>query len=265
MPKKSQSVLEQLLEATEANPQGKKEDEQEFLLRLSESVSELEQADWDALGDDAQEWYNAAVDASNEGDEIPHPDAAAEPAKPAAKPAVERKTATKPAAKAAAKTPDPEPEPDDELELEDIEVGMKVCFVMKKGDDIVGEVTVAEDNSTTVEDEDGDEIDVLHKRVESVSLLEAPKKKAKAAGRATTKSAPEPEPEPAKKARVRGAVSVTGRIRDILCANTSLDRDGVAAQLTEEGIEFNPATLALQFTEVSRTIECLRALGKLKK
>jgi hypothetical protein len=289
MAKKPASILEELLIATEADPLGKKEDEQEFLVRLSESVADLEQADWDGLSSDAQEWYNAAVDANNSGDELPHPDNDSAPA-PAKKPApAVKKPAPAPAkpvpAKKAAK-PEPEPEEEeeeeeaDEIDLGDIVVGQTIRFVMKKGEDITGVVSAADDDSTTIVDEDDDETDVLHKRVDVAVLVEDVKKPAKKAAKPVpAKKAAKPEPEddddteeeeeevaaPAKKPRIRGAVSVTGRIRDIMCANTSLDKDGVGAQLTKEGIEFNPTTLQLQFTEVSRTIEALKALGKLKK
>lgn len=259
------SILDELLTLTEAEPKGKKEDEQEFLVRLTESVAELEQEVWDQLSETAQEWYNAAVDANNEGDELPHPnqEEAAPPEEPKAKakPAARGSTTKK-----AEPEPEPEPEPDDEeIDLGDIEVGQVVRFEMKKGDDITGTVTVADDDSTTIEDDDGDEVDVLHKRVETAYLVEeAPKPKAKAKA-ATKPEVKKSAPEPEKKPRAKNAVSVTARIRSIVCADPEVDAAGIKKILDGEGLSYSDSTVAIMQTEVIKVIAELKTLGKLKK
>lgn len=260
--KPRESTHDELFAAVDIKPAGKKEDRQEYLTRLVEAVSELEGDDWDNLSEKAQEWYNAAVDAANDGQEIPEPDADDEPDEPEApaKGKLAPKGASKPAAKASSKVaPEPDDAAEDDLDMDDIDEGMQVRLVTKKGE-FSGTVTAVDDDVVTLEDEDGEEREVVVARVTQAYVIAA--KKSSSTKRKEAAAAPAAAE---KKPRIRGAVSITGRIREIVCGDPSLDRDGVAKQLTKEGLEFNPSTLALQYTEVSRTIECLRAAGKLKK
>lgn len=62
-----------LLKATGVKPQGAKEDRQKFLVRLMVAVTKMDEEGWNALEATAgaQEWHTAAVDADNDGKDVP--------------------------------------------------------------------------------------------------------------------------------------------------------------------------------------------------
>jgi hypothetical protein len=266
---KSQTIVEELVAVCDIDGQGKKETRQDFLQRVVEETAQLEEADWDGLSKAAQEWYNAAVDANNGADDIPDPDEVK--AKPAA-----RRGATK----------KEEEEPEDageEIEFDDLEVGMKVTIATKKSE-VTGMVTAVdgEEEVVTVTDEDDEESEIGAARIKTITCLERPKKKAAGKKAPAKKAEPEDDPEdedepaakkPADKAAEKEkppraknpGVSITSKIRDMVCEDDSLTQEEIGKALTKEGLNWNPSTLQLQYTEVQRTIKALRELGRIKK
>ena len=64
-------IEQELLQAVDVKAQGKKEDEQKYLKRLTKAIAKLGDDDFEELSEEAQDWYNDAADAVNDDDEIP--------------------------------------------------------------------------------------------------------------------------------------------------------------------------------------------------
>lgn len=103
----STKVKKELLKATGLSEK-KGEDGQALAKRLIRAVSELEDAAWGALSEEAQSWYNDAADALNAKKTLPTLDEAE----------AEEEEAPAPARRRAAPAPDPEPEDESEDEEE---------------------------------------------------------------------------------------------------------------------------------------------------
>jgi len=72
------TIREELMEATSLKPK-KKEDDSEFISRLSGAVEDLEEDAWDKLSTEAQEFHNSVASAKkNDQDIPPFPDEEAE-------------------------------------------------------------------------------------------------------------------------------------------------------------------------------------------
>ncbi len=66
-----QSAIEsELLDVTKLK-RSKRDDDQKYLGKLIRKVADLSEDDWEDLSEQAQEWFNAGIDARNEGDDIP--------------------------------------------------------------------------------------------------------------------------------------------------------------------------------------------------
>jgi outer membrane biosynthesis protein TonB len=85
------SLLKPLQKATGCKPKAD-EDRQDYLVRLTTAVSEMQEDDWAKLPDDSQDWINDAITALKAKKEVSDPDEAAE-AEPEAKPAKKPKPA----------------------------------------------------------------------------------------------------------------------------------------------------------------------------
>ncbi|ATI19144.1 hypothetical protein KF4_062 [Vibrio phage vB_VpaS_KF4] len=66
----TKAILEELIAATNT-PRGKRESHEKHLQKIVKAVGALDDDQWDALSDEAADWYNDAVNAINDGQDIP--------------------------------------------------------------------------------------------------------------------------------------------------------------------------------------------------
>ena len=144
------SVKEKVLGIAKIAPK-RGEAEQEFLKRVVAIITEVNDADWKALGQDAQEWFNEAVDALNDNKEVaPFPE-------------------EKPAAPARASRTKKE-EPVQEEAGSDV-VGAEVKVTTARGKEIIGTIVEIDADSMVVKDDEGEEHEFDRTRVKSVEFL----------------------------------------------------------------------------------------------
>ncbi len=282
---------------------------------IADAISELPDDKWNALSDDAADYYNDVSTALNKKKPVPAPSDWEEP-----------KAATRGRAKRGADAEQWEPK-----------VGAVVKLTNTRDQDFIGEILEMDDDTIVLE-VGGEEKEFARKRVKSVGPAKAPdaevsktpevvsepkvgatvtvtnsrdvsytgkvvemdddtivlevdgqekefiRKKLKACVVAGAKSdAKQPRASKAedkddgksgtksdaKQPRAskadNGGVSVTGRMRQLICDDFDLKVEDVAKQLTKEGLVFRDNTLALTFAETHKIIACLRDAGKLKK
>ncbi len=282
---------------------------------IADAISELPDDKWNALSDDAADYYNDVSTALNKKKPVPAPSDWEEP-----------KAATRGRAKRGADAEQWEPK-----------VGAVVKLTNTRDQDFIGEILEMDDDTIVLE-VGGEEKEFARKRVKSVGPAKAPdaevsktpevvsepkvgatvtvtnsrdvsytgkvvemdddtivlevdgqekefiRKKLKACVVAGAKSdAKQPRASKAedkddgksgtksdaKQPRAskadNGGVSVTGRMRQLICDDFDLKVEDVAKQMTKEGLVFRDNTLALTFAETHKIIACLRDAGKLKK
>ncbi|AFV81299.1 hypothetical protein F862_gp067 [Vibrio phage vB_VpaS_MAR10] len=66
----TKAILEELIQATNT-PRAKRDSHEKHLQKIVKAVGALDDDAWDALSDEAAEWYNDAVNAINDGQDIP--------------------------------------------------------------------------------------------------------------------------------------------------------------------------------------------------
>ena len=88
----NKGVEQDILEVTGAKTQSKKESEQDYLQRLAEAIDEKDEF-WDKLGKPAQDWFTAAVGASDTNSPLPSLNADTKELEPKIKPATPAKKA----------------------------------------------------------------------------------------------------------------------------------------------------------------------------
>ncbi|WPH60345.1 hypothetical protein [Vibrio phage vB_VpaS_SD15] len=69
----TKEILQELIEATNT-PRAKRDSHEKHLQKIIKAVGALDDDQWDALSDEAAEWYNDAVNAINDGQDIPGAD-----------------------------------------------------------------------------------------------------------------------------------------------------------------------------------------------
>ena len=159
-------ILDTLVAATKLK-KARGQDDAEYIEDLIVAVGELNDAAWDKLSTEAQDWFNDAADSKNSGKAIPaFPDAEPEE-KPAARPARGSKAKepaeeAKPARGSKAKAA-PEPEEDSTIP----EVGDQVIVTTKRGKVVEGEL-IEVDGDIAVVLVDGEEQEFQKDRVESI-------------------------------------------------------------------------------------------------
>lgn len=147
-------------EVTEIKPK-RNEDRQDFLRRLVEAASALDDDTWEELDEDAQNWVNTAADAMNANAQtIPEPP-------DAEKPAASGRTRTRTATKEEDKTPTGTKE----IKVDDIDLGMFIRVVTKRKD-LTGTVTEAGKEDFVLKLANGDEEEIDYDRVEKAYVLD---------------------------------------------------------------------------------------------
>lgn len=145
-------ICEELVKATELSTK-RGEERQDFLLRLIKAVQGLSDAEWDQLSDEAQGWFNAAVDAKNaKAKDVPDfPDL------PKAEPE-SNKTSRRRGSSS------------DEKEAPAAKVGAKVEITTKRGKKITGKIVELDKEVMVIDTGDGEE-EVALDRIESTSVF----------------------------------------------------------------------------------------------
>lgn len=174
-------IQQELAAATEVK-QKRGQDDQEYMKALVKGTSDLDDAAWNKLSTEAQDWFNEAADAVNAKKSIPtFPDAAKEEPKEEA-----------PARRRSAPKEEPKEEAKDEpkgKKVADPKVGDMVTIVTKRNKTITGEV-IEIDKEVIVVNSDGEELEVAHDRIESITVELPPEEK-----KSSRRKAADNEPE----------------------------------------------------------------------
>lgn len=284
----------------------------EVMPKIADAISELPDDKWNALSDDAADYYNDVSTALNKKKPVPAPSDWEEPkattrgrAKRGADAeqwepkvgAVVKLTNTrdqdfigeilemdddtivmdvagaeKEFARKRVKSVGPAKAPDAEVSktpevVSEPKVGATVTVTNSRDVSYTGKVVEMDDDAIVLE-VDGQEKEFIRKKLKACTVAggakgkESTKSEDKDDGKSSTKSdAKQPRASKAD----NGGVSVTGRMRQLICADFDLKVEDVAKQLAKEGLVFRENTLALTFAETHKIIACLRDAGKLKK
>lgn len=145
-------------------------------------------------------------------------------------------------------------------------VGDKVVAITKRGKEVTGNIVEIEGSVIVIDEGKGEEVEVDMETAKSVALVKETKKsdtataQTTARGRTTAKTEkPEVEGKSAKiKASDNGGVSVTTRMKEIMCADPALSLEAVSKALKSEKLQFNEQTLQINFKLVQQVIELLK-------
>ncbi len=218
-------ILDTLVAATKLK-KARGQDDVEYVEDLIVAVGELNDAAWDKLGTEAQDWFNDAADAKNSGKAIPaFPDAEEEPAaKPARGSKAKEEPAAKPARGSKAKAA---PEPEDSTIPE---VGDTVIITTKRGKVVEGEL-VEVDGDIAVVLVDGEEQEFQKDRVESIVKKDEDE--------AEEEEATDAEPQEGDEVTVvtKRGKSVTGEVIEIDDDIIVLDVDGKEEEFDRARLE----------------------------
>lgn len=154
------------------------------------------------------------------------------------------------------------------------EVGDTVQVVTMRGKTIMGKITELTDEEVVMVDAAGETHEYRKDRLTSFEIKAkgaaapaAPAAPAPAAGARRGAAAPAAAPA-APGARVtrdqNGGVSVTRRIRELMCHHLGSTQEQIDAMLKKEGLVYKPQTLDISYSETNKVIDALRAAGKLK-
>lgn len=171
------------------------------------------------------------------------------------------------------------------------QVGDKVLAMTKRNKEVEGEVVEIDGNILVVKVAGGEEIDVDTTTAKSVKIIsgirgslasagtgwagsgkeenKAPAARGRGAAKAEAAAAPTGRrgaapaaPEAGKKSKVtnadNGGVSVTTRMREILCADPEMTSKELAAQLDSEKLTYKEATMMIVHKDVNKVIELLK-------
>lgn len=227
----SAALKKELTEVTSCTPK-RNEEEQDYLGRLVSAIANLDDADWDSLSSEAQDWYNDAAEAANKGKPIKGFIEDEEPAKPSR------------GSRAAKKE---EPQDSVKEEEEDIKVGDKVIAVTKRGKEITGKVVEIEGETLIIETEDGDEEEVDTTKLKSLAVQQEEKPKSGRGSRDAKKEEPDDDPEDAADDIQVGdkVTATTKRGKEITGEVVEIDDDVVVIEDAEgEEHELDRAKLA---------------------
>ncbi|TXH49518.1 MAG: hypothetical protein E6Q97_22540 [Desulfurellales bacterium] len=148
-------IEKQLAEATEVTRK-RGESDQDYMARLVKGTSELDDASWEKLSPEAQNWFNDAADNLNKKKELPDfPDAAK---------AEEKKEEPVSRRGSAKKTEEKKDEP------AEAKVGDKVTIVTKRDKTIEGEVIEQDADMLVVKDAEGEELEVARDRIKTIEV-----------------------------------------------------------------------------------------------
>lgn len=227
---KIQKELSEVTEVTKKRGQ----DEQEFLKALVKATSDLKDDDWNALSPEAQDWFNEAADAMNAKKGLPaFPDAVKD------EPEDETKArGRRGAAKEEAATP---------------KVGDEVTIVTKRGKTITGKI-IEIDKETVVVDSDGEELEVAHDRIESMTVAADELKEEKKSSRRKSADDEPEEPVVAEPKVGDSITAVTARDKTYSGEVVEVEDDLVVIKDADgEELELTPSklkSLVIKATEV---------------
>ena len=234
-------VEQAILKATKLKRK-KKQDEQEFLTEVVVAVNELEEADFEALPEDAQLWYNAAATAYQDDEELPAFDADL--------------------------TQSDEDEEEEESEDEsDEEEESGDDADADEGDADEEEESEDESDEGDADEEEPEEEEEEEKPAKKAKGKRGPNKTAKDAKGKKGKAKDEDAPKRARKPRggPDGKPAVTGRIVQLVTEHypDDISVKEMHAQLESEGYQIKTNTVSIQGSFVKRVVALLDEQGKL--
>lgn len=162
------------------------------------------------------------------------------------------------------------------------EVGDTLQVVTARGATIMGKLLEQTDTDIVLQDATGAEHELVKARLKSVTVkakgsqptagapaeASAPAATGRRRGGTAPTATETPATAPAGTRRVtratNGGVSASSRMRELVCADPAMTKEGLIAKLAAEKLEANPNTVALTYAEIQKTIAELKRLGKLK-
>jgi len=206
------NVKKELLKAGDVDDQKKGESRQDFCLRVMKATHELSDAKWEALSQDAKDWFNEACDLKAENKKGPWDFAVMSGEEPdeEEKPTTRRRGSSDDAPAVTTIQPTA------------VKVKMMVKITNKRGKDFTGTVVEADDEVIVVKLGNGDEEEIGVDRIESIEVLNLDKGKGKS---------DEPEADVVKVGTVVKLVTkrdkeVTGKIVELDDEIVVIDVDG---------------------------------------
>lgn len=148
----------------------------------------------------------------------------------------------------------------------DPEVGDTVEVETQRGKKVMGNITEMTDDELVLETAAGDVEEFDRAKLKSV-VVKSKNSGSKAPSRATggSKAGKDDDKPKRTSSKDNGGVSVTVRMRELICDNLAWTKEQVTAAMKKEALEFKPATLDLVFAEAHKLIGMLRERGALKK
>lgn len=177
------AIQSAIKEATDIAPK-RGEDRQDYLARSLKAIADLDDAGWDALPQEVQDWFNSAADAKNaKAKTLPDfPDLAGE------EQADEKTTRRRSSSKDEADDKPAKAGPVD-IDPAKLKKGMVVKIVTKRGKEVSGHVADIDDEVVVVKMGNGDEEEVSIDRIDVCQTLE---EATKGKGKADDGEAPDP-------------------------------------------------------------------------
>ena len=156
---------------------------------------------------------------------------------------------------------------DDEPEVVEPEVSDTVEITNSRDKVSLGNIVEIDDKLVVIKKADGEEVEFARDRVKSIVV----KVKNAGKGKADTKADDKPakgkeKAEPTKRAtrEDNGGVSVGQRMRDLIIADLSADREAISKALKKESLEFKDNTLDLVYKDVHKIVGMLKAAKLMK-
>lgn len=150
-------------------------------------------------------------------------------------------------------------------------VGDTVQIKTKRGKVIMCKITELDGDTIVYETPDGETDDIDQDRIESIEVKsrakakDEPKKTTRGGGRSDAKAEEEDKPNARKAERAgkgaNGGVSVTTRMRQLICENPDSKKEDVVKLLKKENLEFKEGTFDIAWNDTLKIIGILRELG----
>lgn len=161
----------------------------------------------------------------------------------------------------------PADEESEALAVLEPKVGDDVTAVTAKGKEYMGRVTEIEDDLLVIKVGD-EELELTPSKLKSLVIHpEATAEKPSRRKAADDESAAE-KPADGKKTKigtsVNKGVSVTHRMRELICENIDASHDDIMKMIKKEGLQYNDATLNVVYAETQKVIGFLRTNKRLK-
>lgn len=245
------------------------EDDQKWFKRLTVLGQGVEAEEWESLSDDAQEWYNGAIDSIEKGVDIEPPkDSETEDAEDADEEDEDTDADNGDEEEAGGADEEEDEKPrrgrgrkadEDEDEDEDTDTDED------DGDAEAGEDEDEEDAEEDSGDgDDDDEEDEKPKRGKAKPAAKKkpePKKSAKAAKAAKDKKPPEEKKKPGRKFSGGGAQALLKRL---VVEDPSRTTQDLVSLITKSGLEITPLAASTIRSGMLQSLRLLKEMGKLK-